>query len=196
MTFFVGSSDDAGLFTVCTNILELCCGQVGPTPKTELATTPGAGGGKAAKIVRLPEHTTFDFQIFVGFLYTGRLFWDGPCSTRTPSETFVLLERLWIIGQSMLCTSFKDAIVDAAVFTTILTDRYPTKMYKNVYTYARQGSSMTKFLVDVALSQWPKNAISDLKHNTRYSRFFYDLALAMCDAKSYSQAREKDSINS
>lgn len=191
MTFVVGHN--ATRFAIHTNALELPRAHIEFTRTIDRKEDPAVdNAGEEVVVVRLPEHSAIDFQMFVAFVYTGRLYWHT--ARKSPTETFALLGRLWAIGQTLLSTGFKDAVADAAVLVTIATKRYPTDIHKTVSTYSCECSAISKFLVDVALSLWTERDRRDLKFSDGEGRFFFDVSLAMAQAHDQPEKWEKDWI--
>ncbi|KAK3630404.1 hypothetical protein LTR56_017459 [Elasticomyces elasticus] len=91
----------------------------------ELATTHSAFLASATKevwlpegrVVRIPSRDPELFAYFAGFLMTGKILTikSGTKSTDENEEEWELLARLWVLGDFLLSTSFKDAVVDALI---------------------------------------------------------------------------------
>lgn len=138
----MGPTDKSTKFPVHANVLKQYCARYDLSLKADVETASLADATDGGHNVRLADQPAVVFQVFVAFIYTGRLSWHT--ARQTPAVTFALLGRLWVIGQILQAVSFKDAVVNAAAFTTIIKS-YPTVMHKTVYPLTSERSGFAKF---------------------------------------------------
>jgi hypothetical protein len=62
--------------------------------------------------VRATEHSPEHFNIFVSFIYTGRI---HTVVKSIKSSEWRLFSEPWVLGQALESTTFKDAVIDAMV---------------------------------------------------------------------------------
>ncbi|GAB7365950.1 hypothetical protein MBLNU230_g7278t1 [Neophaeotheca triangularis] len=112
------------------------------------------------------------FETFARFLYTGKIFTHcTDSSNKNHCETHSL-KNAWVIGEYLLSTTFKDAVVDTyGISKLALRD-----MYKTVYRISQPTSGIRKLLVAEALYCEDKGW--SLKHHDPAHEFFFDVANA------------------
>ena len=103
--------------------------------------------------LRAAEHSPEYFKIFVSFIYTGRI------HTTTKSTTLSewrLLSELWVLGQALESTTFRDAVVDAMVERRTMFNEFHDKAYvimaDHLQTQQQTRAGLGKLLVDTAVS--------------------------------------------
>lgn len=71
----------------------------------------------AEGIVRLPVHSPAAFRMFLAFLYTGHVhsIFTSDSPSDGDNQEWNYLEEAWLLGEHLMSTSFKDAIVDTIV---------------------------------------------------------------------------------
>ncbi|KAF2774197.1 hypothetical protein EJ03DRAFT_346828 [Teratosphaeria nubilosa] len=76
-------------------------------------------------VVPMPEDDPASFELFAGFVYTGKVFSDAPSSATGVSavsteqdddaEEFERLARAWALGEKLMSITLKDAVTDATI---------------------------------------------------------------------------------
>ncbi|KAH9826006.1 hypothetical protein Tdes44962_MAKER03789 [Teratosphaeria destructans] len=76
-------------------------------------------------VVSMPEDDPASFELFAGFVYTGRVFSNAPSSAagvrakskeqEHDAEEFERLAHAWALGEKLMSTTFKDAVTDATI---------------------------------------------------------------------------------
>lgn len=133
----------------------------------------------------LPEGNPESFAILVQFLYSGRIYSarDGDITTnkdgKVSDKEWTRLVEAWIMGQSLLSTTFRDAVADAMVTRINECDHCPTMLHTIVYKTGREDSAMRKLLVDVAVWQWPDAVFQSKPLEAGSEGFWRDIAIAL-----------------
>ena len=142
------------------------------------------------RIVRLPEQNSESFETFIRFLYTGCIY-SSKDGDRTESqgedftsrdEEWVRLAKLWKLGQSIMSTSFKDAITDALISKLKDGADVPVGMYRGIYPASPQTAGVRKLLVDIAVWGWHPKVLQAQRQKASLKEcadFFLDLAVAL-----------------
>ena len=103
--------------------------------------------------LRTSEHSAAHFKGFVLFIYTGRLY--TVTKSTMPSE-WRLLSDLWILGQALESTTFKDAVVDAMLERRAMFNEFHGEAYivmaDHLQTQEQTRRGVGKLLVDTAVS--------------------------------------------
>jgi hypothetical protein len=103
--------------------------------------------------LRATEHSPEHFRIFVSFIYTGRI---HTVITSTEWSEWRLLSELWVLGQALDSTTFKDAVVDAMVERRATFNEFHSKAYvimaDHLQTSQQTRTGVGKLLVDTAVS--------------------------------------------
>lgn len=90
-------------------------------------------------------------------------------------------EDAWLLGDRLLSTSFKDAVVDELMDQLRCTDQRPQAMYKAIYKDSVGPSGMRKLLVDITTNTWKQSSLKKQAPDSQYAEFFYDVAVASMD---------------
>lgn len=111
---------------------------------------------------RMPERSAAYFKIFVSFIYTGRI---HTVSKSTESSEWRLLSELWVLGQALQSTTFKDAVVDAMVERRTTLNKFHNKAYvimaEHLQTLQQTRAGVGKLLVDTAVSARKHDVYTD-----------------------------------
>ncbi|KAK5704632.1 hypothetical protein LTR17_021726 [Elasticomyces elasticus] len=153
----------------------------------ELATTHSAFLASATKeawlqegrVVRIPSRDPELFAYFAGFLMTGKILTikSGSKSTDENEDEWELLARLWVLGDFLLSTSFKDAVVDALISKVADGVSVPTGLHEVIYEYTAGVCGMRRLIVDLAVFAWPKGTMGEKAFNEESAGFFRDVAV-------------------
>ena len=139
----------------------------------------------------MEDETPKYFKVFVQFLYTGKLFVvtdvedseeSNEDGARRTSE-LKYLENCWVLGETVLSTSFKDAITDALIARMKECGRFPITMHQAMYRNSGGSCGMRRLLVDVTVWKWPDYIMSSRSQHVDYMQFFFDVAVAMNQLK-------------
>lgn len=107
------------------------------------------------RVIRLPDEDPDVFAVFVDFIYgAGRI--DITCGT-TVSQTIAFMDSTfaaWDLGDRMLCTSLRDAVVDRFIGTVSSWSPRGVLLWMKAYAKANSSRGLKRLLVDVALWNW------------------------------------------
>jgi hypothetical protein len=118
-----------------------------------------------SRIVRLPDDDPESFKAYVAWLYTRRVYL-GTVEEEKVSYTYAF--KVYVLGDKLLDTSFKDAVADAVVtmFTTVRKDGHvrPPFAVEVCYLYENTvvGSPLRRAVVHrwARISNW-KEVVTD-----------------------------------
>lgn len=134
--------------------------------------------------VPLPEQDPEIFKTFQHFLYSGQV-----CTSRdgdyhlnddgsSRDKEWVRLAEAWVLGDAILSTSFKDAVVDAIIAKVINISYSPTNLHTLVYPKSTVGAKIRTLLVDLAVWRWNRTFVPSPPPGDS-ALFFYDAFLAI-----------------
>lgn len=142
-------------------------------------------GWKEAKegFIRLPEESPQAIEMFGVFIDTGHIHLipsDREQGDMTPElesqeDIWSCLEDAWLLGERLLSTQFKDAVVDNLVEQLRTTAEVPKKMYKAIYRGSVGTSGMRRLLVDLAVFTWLPNEVREQTPDPECVEYFKDL---------------------
>lgn len=183
----VGADHDSKIFSVHENLL---------TRHSEFFAAALNGEwieSKKSGTLPLPEHGSESFGIFNTFLYSGRIY-SAKEGDYTESEdgghTDQEWERLsdaWHLGQKLLATTLRDAVVDALAFKIASTSMYPVSLTWSVYEVSAASSAMRRLLVDIAVWLWDDNYLEKEQLRSEPLEFVLDLAAAMSKIRAHGR---------
>lgn len=148
-----------------------CVKQHSEALKTKL-NSRSSGDTSAAHTWSLPDVTAENFEIFVLFMYTSRIY--SVCADENDPCEWDRLVRLWMLGYELESTSLKDAIVDAIVNKATSTGKYPDYLPELFGSSLQQISGMRRLLVDISVAHWLDPTFHRSSSNPQCQRFFYD----------------------
>lgn len=130
--------------------------------------------------------------MFYDFLYSRKIYsmQDGDYSKvegdlwrdGTDGEWRRLL-KLWSLGERLLSTSFKDAVVDALI-SKIKGASYFVDGHEEVYSQSYTWSKIRTLWVDSFIWQWRPGTLENQSHKKRNSEFYFDVVVAMDKIKA------------
>lgn len=143
-------------------------------------------GWKEAKenIVRLPEESSEDFQVFVTFLNTGVIHINHFKGTDegqaeggdTSEEEWDSIAHAWLLGDRIHSTSFKDAIVDKVISLVRDHGKTPASMHRAICKGSVYKSGMRSLLADIAVHGWSKKMMVAQPDDPECAGFFKEIA--------------------
>ncbi|KAK5124701.1 hypothetical protein LTR85_001414 [Meristemomyces frigidus] len=131
------------------------------------------------------------FEIFYHFVHTGQIFsskdndftHDKNGETTSKDLEWGRLCGSWLLGNKLLSTSFKDAVVDALTSKMAQEERWPLSMYTKVYPGSCASSQIRRLLVDVVVWTWTIGIISKGLEIKGFPDFLFDVAIALDQTK-------------
>lgn len=132
-------------------------------------------------ILRLPEGDAVAFQLFAGFVYTGKVeFEEDRTDEDIATNNWPGIARMhlgWLLGDALLSTTFKDAVTDSLVEWVLATNIHPTELHLEIYGYSDAPSGMKRLLVDLAVFRWQLPQLATRLSNEKPSTFLADASL-------------------
>lgn len=130
------------------------------------------------------------FEVFARFLYTGSIFTakerdpdDAFEDGESGDEEYVLIFRCWLVGETLVSTTFKDAVTDALISKIVCSDWHPTGLDEHFYPASKDTSTIRKLLIDIARWYWKEeDHVEFLKRKADRLDFYDALLLAYRDA--------------
>jgi len=136
-----------------------------------------------------------EFKTFCDFLYTGQVFTIGVDDTHEVKEAqeapkdpgkkptisdkeMTRAARLWCLGQKLLSTSFKDAVVDALIAKCVAEFMYPTSMHLSIYAAGSSTSAIRRLLVDFMVWSLHAKTIEWKGYDAIAAEYYYDVLVA------------------
>jgi hypothetical protein len=144
-------------------------------------------------VVRLPEETPETFQAFLTFLDTGVIHLrhfgeandeDTDGEVLKESTDWDSITDAWLLGDRILSTSFKDAVVDMVVSLAVGDGELPTSMHQDIFKGSAYKSGMRKLLVDIAVHGWSP-AMLEQQESDPAVEFFKDVAVSCVRRTAY-----------
>ncbi|GAB7329948.1 hypothetical protein MBLNU13_g01650t1 [Cladosporium sp. NU13] len=124
--------------------------------------------------LRATKHSGELFKIFVWFVYTGRI---HTTTKSTNSSEWRLLSELWVLGQALESTTFKDAVVDAMLERRTMFNEFHDKAYvimsDHLQTQQQTRAGVGKLLVDTAVSARQHEVYTDRLSSVPACLHFY-----------------------
>ena len=153
------------------------------------------------RIVRLPdlpEDAAGMFEDFYSFLYMGKIYSGDDDEVNKPGrdKEWTRLSDSWILGEVLLSTTFKDAVVDAVVHKIVVTGDVPTSLHARIYSYGSHASSIRRLLVNIAIHEWEEEDISAVEADANSAvnaTFLQDVAIALFKMKKFSKTEQAKS---
>ncbi|KZM24652.1 uncharacterized protein EKO05_0007088 [Ascochyta rabiei] len=142
---------------------------------------------KTTRTVRLPDCDSTSFNIYLNWLYTGRV-----CITQEGDEKEVIDDDVqtidyewenWVmcfkIGDFLQDSDFKDAMIDAAIEKLISENIDYVEIPVGVYTFSQPTSRNRRLAVDLALNVWEEFRFQYVTNRNYPPEFLTDLITAM-----------------
>jgi hypothetical protein len=144
------------------------------------------------RVIRLPDlpnDSAEMFQDFHSFLYTGRIYSGNESETNKPGydKEWRRPELSWILGEVLLSAAFKDAVVDAIIHKVVVTQSYPTNMYRKIYSHSFDSSPIRKLMVDIVVHGCNEKYLENVDTNADpaiKAEFLKDVAIALFKVKA------------
>lgn len=149
------------------------------------------------RTVRLPDlsdDVAATFENFQFFLYAGKVVSRQPDVRPDEDEEWDRLAKSWILGNSLLSGSFKDAVVDAMVRK--LLQSAPLDIYMDLYQNSSDSSPIRKLMVDIAVHEWEEEDIAAVDTDSEpavQAKFLRDVAVALFKCEHLSGAQQAES---
>ncbi|KAK5745690.1 hypothetical protein LTR17_001190 [Elasticomyces elasticus] len=135
--------------------------------------------------VALPEDCPEEFEIFYHFVNEGLIFSskdsDRGADGKRDAE-WSRLTKCWMLGQKLLSTTFKDAILDA-ITAKLQLGRHPTSLYQGPYRDSSPSAAFKKLLTDIVVYLWKDEEIDRRDGLLLYPEFLFDIAKALSKVK-------------
>jgi hypothetical protein len=111
------------------------------------------------QVIKIPTQTATDFQIYVQWLYTGRLH-IAPVDSKSPTTTSSSLIAAYLSGQYLGDGNYKDCVMDALREWTIAASesdcsKFLTSCLDDVYTKTVHDDKLRELLVAIAVWKVP-----------------------------------------
>jgi len=136
------------------------------------------------------------FESFQSFLYAGKIVLSETVVRPEEDKEWDNLADSWILGNSLLSGSFKDAVVDAIVHKLLLEQSVPLDIHRVLYQNSSDSSPIRKLMVDIALHSWDEEDIADVlvdEEPVLQATFLRDVAVALFMVKHLSEAQQAKS---
>lgn len=157
-------------------------------------------GNQTIRLSNLNDDVAATFEGFQSFLYSGKVVLGGRFDESADyDEEWDLLTDYWLLGNSLLSTSFKDAVVDAMVHKLSLAQTVPLDVYIDMYQHSSDSAPIRKLMVDIAVHEWEEEAIATVDTDnepTLQAEFLRDVAVALFKVSGAQQAENPISVHS
>jgi hypothetical protein len=121
--------------------------------KAVLETDSKKAEQQTIRLSDLDDNVAATFESFQSFLYAGKVVSSQTNMKPDEDEEWDRLANSWILGNSLLSGSFKDAVVDAMVHKLVLAESVPLDIYTNMYQNSSESSPIRKLMVDIAVHE-------------------------------------------
>jgi hypothetical protein len=124
---------------------------------------------------------------------------EGEENAAGKDNEWVRIVNAWVLGEVLLSTSFKDAVVDAFIHKFASGIHHSTGFYSAAYRYSSKGSAIRKLLLDIAVHHWCETSPSRVYVDSDpaiLAPFFRDICTALLKEKCQpaSAGNPSDSI--
>lgn len=153
-------------------------------------------------IIRLPEDSAENFNIFHNFVYKRRVMIEW-LHDQTRNEYDELLDDgewdrlldLWMLGDKLMSPTFKDAVVDRLA-EKVAEEEYicPTNFHEKIYSMTTCSCGLRRLLVDIALSVWPERSLEEAEMDESWNEFFKDVAVRATSGKASGRVGKDNPI--
>ncbi|KAK3614218.1 hypothetical protein LTR56_027396 [Elasticomyces elasticus] len=136
--------------------------------------------------VSLPEDCPQNFEILFHFLNTGSIFASkeddisGTSSTSCPLDLeWGRLTECWALGQKLLSTTYKDAVVDTIIEKMRTSGRFCSNLHEYPCQNSTPSRAFRKLLVDVVVYRWSQKTWAEIGDGlSSFPDFLLDIARA------------------
>lgn len=103
-----------------------------------------------SNVVDLPAANPEAFKGFVHFVYTGAVFTEAAADQKPGiyDNEWERLAGLYVLGETLLASGFKDAVITAMIEKATSTSTFPTNLASFVYANTCHGSKLRRLIVD------------------------------------------------
>lgn len=177
-----GSNDDIEKFLVRKKLA---------TRYSDVIRKALSNGWKEAKenIIRFPEESPETFQAFATFLDTGAIHLDHFKKNTTKPATaqqgrpdidkqWDNIAQAWLLGEHLLSTPFKDALVDKTIHILRTTAEIPKTMLPKIIAGSVGRSGMRDLLVDIAAYHLFAADLEEQPDGEAYAGYWKQVAIA------------------
>lgn len=134
-----------------------------------------------------PDH----FAIFTRFLYCGYIFTSHANDFQPKTEDRVTphdyewcrLFDAWKLGDMLLSTSFKDAIVDSVIEKMKSHGRYPLGLPASTYAHAQADCGMRRLCIDIVVWKFSNSELGQEPIHKDHVDFWFAVAVALHKVK-------------
>jgi hypothetical protein len=133
----------------------------------------------------MPETLARIFEIWVKWLYTGRIFLATETDSTTSADSkgnvsyeWMRWARCYALGDFLQDSDFKDAIVDAIVEAFLACKQAPFDLPSYIYPHSLEGSAHRKLAVDVQINFWNRERLG--RADEYPDRFLLDVLTEIC----------------
>ena len=135
----------------------------------------------ATRTIRLPEEDPQHFEVFVNFVYTGRIYSFKEDDRRNEGcdDEWNRLGECWIVGDKLLAQNFQDAVVDSIGSKIVQGGSHPLSMHELIYPKTVGPNSMKSLLVEIGAFSWTSVQTKERKIKSDSAEFFLDLAVRL-----------------
>jgi len=150
-------------------------------------------------VIELTETDPEFFVVFKNFIYEGKIYSQGDddmhemiggARARPADREWDRLCNCWLLGEHLVSTSFKDAIVDAIQAKMKEEECYPLDIHRAIYAKGSCSSRLRNLLVDIAVWEWDIDSIEGCRQWAAESRFMIDVAIALKERLDSDQPQE------
>jgi len=145
------------------------------------------------RIVRLPAASADAFMEFHSFLYTGKVYSiaEEESSKHKYKGEWARLESCWLLGNALLSTSFKDAVVDSILHRMVSTKSSPVGMCFSLHRHSLAGSPIRRLMIDIAVEDFSERYLAEKCSDVDMS-FFQDLSVSLLKWKRQPRTARSD----
>jgi hypothetical protein len=150
---------------------------------------------QTVRLSNLDDDVAAAFESFQSFLYAGKVVSGIHYDEKNADydKEWDHLADSWLLGNSLLSTSFKDAVVDAIVHKLTLAQSVPLAMYSGLYRSSSDSAPIRKLMVDIAVHKWDEEDLATVLIDGAgavQAEFLRDVAVALFKAKNLPAAQQ------
>ena len=119
------------------------------------------------------------FDLFASFIYNGRIHShrENDTATAGQDEEWSRLAACWILGDKLISTTFKDAIMDEMRHKLRPKQAHPTGLHGVAYPQTSGPNAFRRFTVDISVWLWSAATMENQPMDESLNEFFRDVAV-------------------
>lgn len=126
------------------------------------------------KVVRLPEASPTTFCMFINFIFTGYvppiIHVDRKSTGEDPE--WKRLEEAWLLGEYLLSSSSKDAVVDSIISKHKTDATHPVSMCQAIFKSSPPNAGLRRLLVDFTAYFWTSDELVIQLRLSEFGEFY------------------------